>query len=81
MAVGSERPMLEKRAGAESYLVREFAPTIPLLANLGLVHAKKGRDYLMEAVESIRRGRTHPLREPPARDPSVRRGERFQRRP
>ncbi len=54
MAVGSERPMLEKRAGAESYLVREFAPTIPLLANLGLVHAKKGRDYLMEAVESIR---------------------------
>jgi isopentenyl-diphosphate delta-isomerase len=54
MAVGSERPMLEKRAGAESYLVRELAPTIPLLANLGLVHAKKGRDYLMEAVESIR---------------------------
>jgi isopentenyl-diphosphate delta-isomerase len=54
MAVGSERPMLEKRVGPESYLVREFAPTIPLLANLGLVHAKKGRDYLMEAVESIR---------------------------
>ncbi len=53
MAVGSERPMLEKRAGAESYLVREFAPTVPLLANLGLVHAKKGRDYLTEAVESI----------------------------
>ncbi len=53
MAVGSERPMLEKRAGAESYLVREFAPTIPLLANLGLVDAKKGRDYLREAVESI----------------------------
>jgi isopentenyl-diphosphate delta-isomerase len=53
MAVGSERPMLEKKAGAESYLVREFAPTIPLLANLGLVHARRGRDYLMEAVESI----------------------------
>jgi isopentenyl-diphosphate delta-isomerase len=46
--------MLEKRAGAESYLVRQWAPTIPLLANLGLVHAKKGRDYLIEAVESIR---------------------------
>jgi isopentenyl-diphosphate delta-isomerase len=46
--------MLEKRAGAESYLVREFAPTVPLLANLGLVHVKKGRDYLREAVESIR---------------------------
>lgn len=54
MAVGSERPMLEKKAGAESYLVREFAPTVPLLANLGLVHARKGRDYLLEAVESIR---------------------------
>ena len=53
MALGSERPMLEKKAGAESYLVREFAPTIPLLANLGLLHAKKGRDYLLEAVESI----------------------------
>ena len=54
MAVGSERPMLEKKAGAESYLLREFAPTIPLLANLGLVHVKKGREYLREAVESIR---------------------------
>ncbi len=54
MAVGSERPMLEKKAGAESYLLRDLAPTIPLLANLGLVHAKRGRDYLIEAVESIR---------------------------
>ncbi|MGD0231474.1 MAG: alpha-hydroxy-acid oxidizing protein [Syntrophorhabdales bacterium] len=53
MALGSARPMLEKRADAESYLVREWAPTIPLLANLGLVHARRGRDYLMEAVESI----------------------------
>ena len=53
MALGSARPMLEGRAGPESYLVREWAPTIPLLANLGLVHARKGRDYLMEAVESI----------------------------
>ncbi len=54
MAVGSQRPMLEKRASAESYLLREFAPSIPLLANCGLVHVKKGRDYLVEAVESIR---------------------------
>jgi len=54
MAVGSERPLLEKKAAAESYLVREWAPTIPLLANLGLVHAKRGKGYLIEAVESIR---------------------------
>jgi isopentenyl-diphosphate delta-isomerase len=53
MAVGSQRPMLEKRSGPESYLLREFAPTIPLLANLGLIEAKHGRDFLIEAVESI----------------------------
>jgi isopentenyl-diphosphate delta-isomerase len=53
MALGSERPMLEKTAGRESYIVREFAPTIPLLGNLGLAHVKKGKDYLLEAVESI----------------------------
>jgi isopentenyl-diphosphate Delta-isomerase len=53
MAVGSERPMLEKRVGAESYLIRELAPTIPLLGNLGLIHVKRGKDYLLEAVESI----------------------------
>jgi isopentenyl-diphosphate delta-isomerase len=53
MAVGSQRPMLEKAAGAESYRVREWAPDIPLLANLSLLHARNGRDYLLEAVESI----------------------------
>ncbi len=53
MAVGSQRPMLEKAAGAESYRLREWAPDIPLLANLGLLHARNGRDYLLEAVESI----------------------------
>ena len=54
MSVGSMSPMLEGKAGPESYMLREFAPTIPLLANLGLIHARKGRDYLLEAVESIR---------------------------
>ncbi|OPY60616.1 MAG: Isopentenyl-diphosphate delta-isomerase [Syntrophorhabdaceae bacterium PtaU1.Bin034] len=53
MALGSERPMLEKKVGPESYLIREFAPSIPLLGNLGLMHAKRGKDYLLEAVESI----------------------------
>lgn len=53
MAVGSEAAMLEKQAGRESFMVRQFAPTIPLLANLGLIHAKKGRGYFIEAVEAI----------------------------
>jgi isopentenyl-diphosphate delta-isomerase len=53
MAVGSVRPMLEGKASAESYMLREFAPNIPILANLGLMHARRGRDYLLEAVESI----------------------------
>ena len=54
MAVGSQRPMMEKSAAPESYLVREWAPGIPLLANLSLLHARNGRDYLIEAVESIK---------------------------
>jgi len=53
MAVGSEAAMLERKAARESFMVRQFAPTVPLLANLGLIHAKKGRDYFIEAVEAI----------------------------
>lgn len=53
MAVGSQRPMLEGKASAESYALRRFAPTVPLLANLGLVHVRLGREYLLKAVESI----------------------------
>lgn len=53
MAVGSQRPMLEGKAPPDSYLLREFAPTIPFLANLGLAHVRLGREYLLKAVESI----------------------------
>lgn len=53
MAVGSQRPMLEGKAPADSYLLRKFAPNIPFFANLGLVHVRLGRDYLLKAVESI----------------------------
>jgi isopentenyl-diphosphate Delta-isomerase len=53
LAVGSERPMLEGKASAESYLLREFAPTIPILGNLGVAHVRLGRDYLLKAVERI----------------------------
>ena len=54
MAVGSQKPALDGEAERDSYLIREYAPSIPLLANLGLAHVKKGKDYLLSAVESIR---------------------------
>ena len=44
MAVGSQKPMLEGEAGVDSYLVRNHAPSVPLLSNLGLAHVKKGRE-------------------------------------
>jgi isopentenyl-diphosphate Delta-isomerase len=53
MCVGSQKPMLEGQADADSYLVRKYAPSIPLLANLALAHANRGGDYLLRAVESI----------------------------
>ncbi len=54
MSVGSQKLMLDKAVPADSFLVRNFAPSIPLLANLGIVHVRRGKDYLMQAVESIR---------------------------
>jgi isopentenyl-diphosphate delta-isomerase len=53
MAVGSQKLMLDNLAAPDSFLLREIAPHIPLLANIGLVHVKRGRDYLLRAVESI----------------------------
>lgn len=53
MAVGSQKLMLDNLSPPDSYLLRDVAPNIPLLANVGLVHVKRGRDYLLKAVESI----------------------------
>jgi isopentenyl-diphosphate Delta-isomerase len=53
MALGSQRPLMEGEVSSESYLVRDIAPTIPLLANLGLIHVKKGRNYLLDTIERI----------------------------
>ncbi len=53
VALGSSRPLLEKKVRADSYMVRDLMPSVPLLANLGLVHVKRGRQYCLEAVESI----------------------------
>lgn len=53
MAVGSQKLMLDNLSSPDSYLLRDIAPHIPLLANVGLVHVKRGKDYLLRAVESI----------------------------
>lgn len=53
MAVGSQKLMLDNLAASDSFLMRDIAPHVPLLANIGLVHVKRGRDYLLRAVESI----------------------------
>jgi isopentenyl-diphosphate Delta-isomerase len=53
MAVGSEYSMMEGKVDRESYLLRDVAPGIPLLGNLGLMHLKRGREYVKEAIESM----------------------------
>jgi isopentenyl-diphosphate delta-isomerase len=54
MALGSQRPLMEGLVSPESYQVRDIAPSVPLLANLSLIHVKKGRDYVLEAIERIK---------------------------
>ncbi len=53
VAVGSQKPLLDGMSAADSYLLRQYAPSVPLAANLGIAHARKGRDYLLRAVDSI----------------------------
>jgi isopentenyl-diphosphate delta-isomerase len=42
MALGSTRAMLESDAHKESFLIREYAPTVPLIVNLGAVQLNYG---------------------------------------
>lgn len=53
MCLGSQKLMLDNACSPHSYLLRSVAPSVPLLANIGLVHVKRGRSYLLKAVESI----------------------------
>jgi len=53
MAVGSQKLMLDKLVSRDSYYLRDVAPHIPFFANIGIAHVKRGRDYLLKAVESI----------------------------
>ncbi|MBD3210842.1 type 2 isopentenyl-diphosphate Delta-isomerase [Candidatus Micrarchaeota archaeon] len=49
-AVGSQRAMIENPELAKTYKVRDVAPTIPLLANIGAVQLKK---YSTKQIESL----------------------------
>lgn len=42
MAVGSQRIMLEKPDAAKSFQLRQYAPSVPLIANLGAVQLNEG---------------------------------------
>ena len=42
MGVGSQRVMLESPAARQSFMLREVAPTIPLIANIGAVQLNYG---------------------------------------
>ena len=53
LALGSQRPMLEDPAQAASYWVRDIAPTIPIIGNVGAVQLNYGVtvDQLNEMVD------------------------------
>jgi isopentenyl-diphosphate delta-isomerase len=53
MAIGSQKLMLDNLVSSDSYFLRDIAPNIPFFANIGITHVKRGRDYLLKAVESI----------------------------
>ncbi len=55
VGVGSQRKALEDPSTAESFRVRPFAPSVPLLANLGAVQLNYGYGlaHCREAVEMI----------------------------
>lgn len=55
VGVGSQRKAIEEGTHAETFAVRELAPSVPLLANLGAVQLNYGFgvDHCRQAVEMI----------------------------
>lgn len=51
MAIGSTRAMLESNAHKESFLIKEYAPNVPLIVNLGAVQLNYG--YGAEEAQRI----------------------------
>ncbi|MEM4137104.1 MAG: type 2 isopentenyl-diphosphate Delta-isomerase [Candidatus Anstonellaceae archaeon] len=48
LALGSYRPMLENEKVSESYMVKKFCPSVPLIANIGAIQLK---EYKIEQIE------------------------------
>ncbi len=54
LALGSQRAMIENPGLAQTYAVRERAPSIPILGNIGIAQVKKyGAERIGAAVEKI----------------------------
>ncbi len=55
LAVGSQRVMFEKPTARDSFALRQYAPNIPLLANIGAVQLNYGLglEQCLEAVEVL----------------------------
>lgn len=55
MAVGSQRAMILDKAASRSFQLRQYAPTVPLIANLGAVQLNDGfgMDEARRAVETL----------------------------
>jgi len=55
MSVGSQRVMFSRPVAANSFALRQYAPTAPLLANLGAVQLNKGfgLDECRQAIEVL----------------------------
>ncbi|WP_319381786.1 type 2 isopentenyl-diphosphate Delta-isomerase [Thiomicrorhabdus sp.] len=55
MAVGSQRAMIQDTAARQSFDLRQYAPTVPLIANLGAVQLNYGfgLDEARRAVETL----------------------------
>lgn len=55
MAVGSQRVMIEDQSALKSFQLRPFAPTIPLIANMGAVQLNYGfgEDEALRMIEAL----------------------------
>jgi len=55
MAVGSQRAMLENPKAAKSFKLRQYAPNVPLIANIGAVQLNYGvtHELIQKAIDTL----------------------------